>query len=265
MLEAELSAPLPWGHWITPSSHRPVNRHLELTVGPPSPRAVISRGMRTRIASVTQGLMAPVLRSGARTMIHSTVSETARSSVVAPYLKALRRQVPCRLPILALAFRRRMVFRATSQCRHVILALVPAIADPFRRNHILAVSRHDGHRGGCRNLARLCHIAGPRSAAIPARQAVICPRRTPRLRLPALNSRAAIKELAIWPDLWTVPLGPQFPPPDPALIPVSTAPTLRCGCPPSRPHATLGGTGPMGDGSGRKGPNRPFRRSLIGV
>jgi hypothetical protein len=44
-----------------------------------------------------------------------------------------------------------------------------------------------------------------------------------------------------------------FPAADPALLPGSTAPTSRCGCRLGRPHATLGGTAPMGDGGGGSG------------
>jgi hypothetical protein len=62
-----------------------------------------------------------------------------RAFVVAPYLKALRRQVSGRLPNLE----RWLLAKWPSgpgQSRHVILTLAPDIADPFRRNHIFAVS-----------------------------------------------------------------------------------------------------------------------------
>ena len=41
--------------------------------------------------------------------------------------------------------------RRPGQWSHLILTLVPAIVNPFRRSHISPSGRHDGYLGGCRN------------------------------------------------------------------------------------------------------------------
>ena len=80
---------------------------------------------------------------------HPGIMGTRGRWMVAPYLKALRRSsVQLCAGCSSVGTE---LFRAAWQHGPMIITFIPDIADPFRRNHIFASQRHDGHLGGCRN------------------------------------------------------------------------------------------------------------------